>query len=95
LVKEVEKKVYIERPVEKVVYKDKPEEHIREHLGGDTITQLRPAVDKLSTGDKANPPLTLALEEKKSTKGDTKAGWIGGGILLSIIVGGLFYKWLR
>ena len=96
LIKEVEKKVYVDRPVEKVVYKDRPkEEHITEHLsnelGEGKKTQLRPSADKLSTGDKANPH--LALGEKKSANNSNVGGWILGLSVVGVIIYGLIKKY--
>jgi len=103
LVKVKEKVVYKDRPpITKVVYRDRPNEHIVEHLSDIKVDQAndkeQPAsVDKLRTPNEAKsglPSSKLALEEEKSTKGEKIAEWIGGGILASIIVGGLLYKWL-
>lgn len=99
-----EKVVYKDRPpVEKVVYRNRPEEHIVEHLSDTKLGQAnkkgqRASDDKLTNPNKAKSGLAsskVALEEKKSSKGERIAGWIGGGILASVIVGGLVYKWLN
>lgn len=86
---------------EKVVYRDRPEEHIREHLSDIKLGQAnekgqRASDDRLTNPNKAKSDLAsskVALEEKKSSSGEAVGKWIGGGILVSVIVGSLFYKW--
>jgi len=90
-----EKIVYKDRPpITKVVYKDRPkEEHIRDtKLGRANEKGQRASDDKLTNPNKAKSG--LALEEKKSSKGEAIAGWIGGGLLVSVVVGGLLYRWV-
>ena len=91
-----EKVVYRDKPpITKVVYQDRPEEHIVEHLSDTKLGRANEKGQRASDHKLTNPNKAksgLALEEKKWSKSEAIAGWIGGGILVSAIVGGLLYK---
>ncbi|MBA7554625.1 hypothetical protein ES705_47252 [subsurface metagenome] len=105
LIKEVEKKVYVDRPVEKVVYKDRPpvekvvnrdkpkDEHIIDTKSDQANKKgQRASDDKLTNPNKAKSgPASskLALEEKKSSNDSNIGSWIVGLSVLGVIIYGL------
>lgn len=90
LVKEVEKKVYVDRPV----YLDKPkDEHITDNESGQANEKgQRASDDKLTNPNKAKSDLASskpALEVEKSSKSSNVGSWIVGLSVLGVIIYGL------
>jgi len=83
------------KEVEKIVYKDRPEQHITEHLSepiSATETGLRPAGDQQSNRD---VNASVAIDKKQSRNDSNVGGWILGLGVLGVIVYGLIksYTW--
>lgn len=102
LVKEVEKKVYVDRPVvtEKKVYVDKPvyidsskTEHIIDKELGQANRKGQRADDDSHEPNKAKSDSVsskLALEEEKSSNGSNVGSWIVGLGALGFILYGVY-----
>lgn len=70
---------------EKVIYKDR------------VVYTNRPQREHLSSDEESKRPSTqrsLTLKSDIPKDSSNIAGWIGGGILVSVVVGGLIYRWL-
>ena len=102
LIKEVEKKVYVDRPVvtEKKVYVDKPvyidsskTEHIIDKELGQANTKGQRADDDSHEPNKAkSDPASskIALEEEKSSNGSNVGSWIVGLGALGFLLYGVY-----
>ncbi len=103
LVKEVEKKVYVDRPgktIEKKVYVDRPvyvDSSKTEHIIDTKSDQAnkkgqRASDDKLTNPNKtkSGPPSSkVVLEEKKSSNDSNIGSWIVGLSVLGVVIYGL------
>jgi hypothetical protein len=103
LIKEVEKKVYVDRPVEKVVYRDRPkvidapketqkvhDEIIREMDKKDR-TKTEHLTDRIVDIPKPKEKKEDPKEEESSSDGSNVGKWVGGTLLVGV-VGYCLYK---